>query len=185
MERIEALVVTHVHPDHYLGLVDLSAALPRAVPLYHLEDNRRALEGTFHYLFPRSFNLQEMRFGVPFVAAGLDVTPFDTHHFKAFSTAGLLLAEGGRRVGYAPDFKRADEGALDVGALDLFAVDGSSLDKDGLGHRSIRGGLREPQARRTLFTHVGHVKVPHRDLVAIVENEGAFGIAYDGMAVEV
>jgi phosphoribosyl 1,2-cyclic phosphate phosphodiesterase len=190
VSAIEALVLTHVHPDHYLGLVDLAAALPRQkrpVPLYHLEDNRRALEGAFRYLFRKEFQLRQVAFGTAFEVAGLTFTPIDAEHFHEFSTAGLLVAGAGTRALYAPDFRRTKQ---DLAGLDLIAIDGSSVEKDLHGHQSIRSGLelaRTAGARRTLFTHIGHVRVPHRDLETLVTRDGGpvFGIAHDGLAVTI
>lgn len=179
-ERIEALAVTHVHPDHYLGLVDLSAVAGRRLPLYHLEDNRRSLEAAFHYLFPRSFELRTMTHGAPFEAAGVRATPFDAHHFNEFSTSGLLLEADGKRAVYASDFKRTDH---DLRDLDLLVLDGSSIEKDIFGHLSITNGAalaRSLAARRTVFTHVGHVKKSRAEIEAL-----GFDVAWDGLEIDV
>jgi phosphoribosyl 1,2-cyclic phosphate phosphodiesterase len=202
--RIEALVVTHVHPDHFLGLSDLAAALPRPIPLYHLEDNLPAIAGSFGYLLPERvapaaargggrrtapemFRPRTILFGETFSIAGLEVTAFDAHHFDEFATAGLLVAAGGRRLAYAPDFKRTE---ADLAGLDLLALDASMLAGESFGHISIREGLalaRRVAPRRTLFTHVGHVKTPHVEIEALVRREGgpSFGVAHDGLTIEI
>ncbi len=205
LARIESVVITHVHPDHFLGLVDLAAALPRPVPLYCLEDNLPILERAFGYLFPRgperrggggppSFHPRVVRFGERFEAApGLALAPFDTRHFREFSTAGIIAEEGGasagarRRIAYAPDFRKTD---ADLAGLDLLALDGSTIESGGFGHISIRGGIAVAKAlrpRRTIFTHIGHVKVPHDEVAALVRAEGgeSFDVAWDGLCVEV
>lgn len=194
--RIAALVVTHTHPDHFLGLADLAAALPRAIPLYYLEDNYVYLERCFGFLFPAGgrrtapvmFEPRVMRFGETFApAAGIDVTPFDAHHFKEFSTAGLIAAAGGRRLAYAPDFRRTE---ADLSGLDLLAIDGSQIDGGSFGHLSIRDGIelaRRVRPGRTLFTHIGHVKAPHAEVEALVKREGGpeLDVAHDGLSVVV
>jgi phosphoribosyl 1,2-cyclic phosphodiesterase len=201
VERIEGLVVTHVHPDHYLGLVDLASALPRAVPLHCLADNLPALTATFGYLFPggaattgkrrgapHSFEPRVVPFGEPFDAApGLRAALFDTHHFSEFSTAGIMAEADGRRIAYAPDFKRT-ETRLD--GVDLLAIDGSQVERGSFGHSSIREGIalgRAAGARRVAFTHIGHLKMPHADLQALVRREGGAGfeVAHDGLSIEV
>lgn len=198
--RIAALVLTHVHPDHFLGLADLAAALPRPVSLYHLEDNLASIEACFGYLLPsgsgkgggrrtapQMFLPRPMRFGESFSVAGVDVCPFDTHHFEEFSTAGIFAAAGGKRLAYAPDFKRAE---ADLAGLDLLALDASMLAGESFGHISIEDGValaRGTRPGRALFTHVGHVKRTHADLEALVRRGGgpSLGIAHDGLSVDV
>jgi phosphoribosyl 1,2-cyclic phosphate phosphodiesterase len=202
--RIEALVLTHVHPDHFLGLVDLAAALPRAIPLYHLEDNLPAIAGSFGYLLPHGgaaparpaggerrtapemFRPRAIRFGEPFSVAGAELVAFDTHHFEEFSTAGLVASAGGRRLAYAPDFRRTE---APLEGLDLLALDASMVERSTFGHLSVREGIalaRRVAPRMTLFTHVGHVKLPHATLEARVRSEGGadFAVACDGLEVE-
>jgi phosphoribosyl 1,2-cyclic phosphate phosphodiesterase len=198
--RIAALLITHVHPDHYLGLVDLAAALPRAVPLYCLADNLPAIEATFGYLFPGgeaatgkrrgappAFEPRVIRFGEVFEWGGLRFEAFDTLHFSEFATAGIIAEAGGRRLAYAPDFRRTER---DLRGLDLLVIDGSTIERGEFGHISIREGIaiaREARPGRTIFTHVGHVKVPHAEIEALVKREGGerFAVAIDGMRVEV
>ncbi len=194
VRRIEAVVLTHVHPDHYLGLVDLSAALGgrKPVPFLVLEDNWPAVERTFFYLFDGSTRaplararlaLDETVEPVP----GLRVTPFDARHFDQFQTCGLLVEGDGGRLAYAPDFKETPARER-LRGVDLLVLDGSAVDKDIFGHLSIENGIqlaRELGARRTLFTHIGHVKVAHADLEKRVAGEGAFGVAHDGLGLTI
>jgi ribonuclease BN (tRNA processing enzyme) len=126
---------------------------------------------------------------------GLFFTPFDTYHTSTFTTAGLVIEQDDLRVVYAPDFY--DSAFVGLAEPDLLILDGTFLDPgqitqapdlaEGHGrHLPIVEGVRFAQAvraRRTLFTHVGHIQVAPEGLRNYFSDD-TFDVAFDGQVVE-
>ncbi len=210
LARIDHIIITHPHADHYLGLDDLAALrrisrLP-VLPLYALSDGWNRIQNTFRHLIAaeaseydrRPFARREMRLNEPLhLPEGLTVTPLDTHHTQPFTTAGLLIERDDARAFYAPDFHHADP-AL-VRPVDLAIMDGSFLTseqmkaryaprlEEGQGrHLPIVEGAqwaRSVDARQVIFTHIGHMKRTSEQVLALLPGRG-FAVAYDGLTVE-
>ncbi|MDY6874953.1 MAG: MBL fold metallo-hydrolase [Chloroflexota bacterium] len=210
LARIDHILITHPHADHYLGLDDLAplrriSRLP-ILPVYALSDGWDRIRDGFRHLIAaeiseydrRPFARREMRLNEPLhLPQGLRVTPLDTHHTQPFATAGLLIERKGVRVFYAPDFHRTDP-AL-VRPLDLLILDGSFLTREqmdarytplleeGQGrHLPIVEGARWARlagARRVIFTHIGHLQRTPDQVLALLPGDG-FALAHDGLTVE-
>lgn len=210
LARIDHIIITHPHADHYLGLDDLAALrrisrLP-VLPLYAFADGWDRIESGFRHLIAaeisqydrRPFARREMCLNEPLhLPKGLRVTPLDTHHTRPFTTAGLLIEQKGARVFYAPDFHHTDP-AL-VHPLDLAILDGSFLTREhmdarytplleeGQGrHLPIVEGAqwaRQAGARRVIFTHIGHHRRTSEEVLSLLPDD-RFTLAYDGMMVE-
>lgn len=211
LARIDDIVITHPHADHYLGLDDL-AALRRIsqlpiLPIYALRDGWSRIQRTFRYLVAaeaseydrRPFARREFRLNKPLaLPGGLTVTALDTRHTQTFTTAGLLIEREGRRVFYAPDFYQVDP--VLVRPLDLAVLDGSFVSREqmdarytpvleeGQGrHMPILEAVdwaEQAQARQVIFTHIGHHERTPEEVLALLPG-GQFTLAYDGLTVEV
>jgi phosphoribosyl 1,2-cyclic phosphate phosphodiesterase len=208
---IDHIIITHPHADHYLGLDDL-AALRRIsqlpiLPVYALRDGWGPIQSAFRYLIAaeaseydrRPFARREIALHKPLhLADGLTVTAFDTRHTQTFTTAGLLIERGGRRVFYAPDFYQVDP-AL-VRPLDLAVLDGSFVTREqmdarytpvleeGQGrHMPILEAVdwaERAQARQVIFTHIGHHERTPEEVLALLPG-GRFVLAHDGLTIKV
>ncbi len=211
LAHIDHIVITHPHADHYLGLDDL-AALRRIshlpiLPIYALRDGWSRIQRTFRYLIAaeasehdrRPFARREIELDGPLHLPGdLVVTACDTRHTQTFTTAGLMIERGGRRVFYAPDFYHVDP-AL-VRPVDLAILDGSFITREqmdsrykpvleeGQGrHMPILEAVdwaEQAQARRVIFTHIGHHERAADEVLALLPAE-RFALAHDGLIVEV
>ncbi len=210
LAHIDHIVITHPHADHYLGLDDL-AALRRIsrlpiLPVHALSDGWGRIQDGFRHLIAagvseydrRPFARREMRLNEPLhLPEGLRVTPLDTHHTQPFTTAGLLIEQKGVRVFYAPDFHHTDPTL--VRPLDLLILDGSFITREqmdarytplleeGQGrHLPIVEGVRwagETDARRVIFTHIGHLRRTAGEVLALLPGDG-FALAHDGLTIE-
>lgn len=210
LAAIRDIVITHPHPEHYLGLDDLSQFCPvwnlKQVPVWAQFDSWSLILVTFDYLVSheldagqgrqRPFIRCDMMLGEPFeLGDGLTLTPFDTFHTSTFATAGLVIEQGNLRVVYAPDFY--DSAFLGLVEPDLLILDGTFVDagqaspasepyEDGR-HLPIVEGVSFAQAiraRRTLFTHIGHIQVAPEELRAYLPAGDAFSVTYDGQVIE-
>lgn len=210
LTAIQGIVITHPHADHYLGLDDLSQLRHLShleqVPIWAQFDSWTLILVTFNYLVSheldpgegaeRPFIRRDMTLGEPFeLCDGLTFTPFDTFHTSTFTTAGLVIEQGHLRVVYAPDFY--DSAFLGLVEPDLLILDGTFLDEEHATHKSdldealgrhlpIVEGIRFAQAiraRRTLFTHMGHIRIALEELRTYFSDD-TFDIADDGQVVE-
>ncbi len=205
---IRDIVITHPHADHYLGLDDLSQ-LRNLVPLDQIPvwaqfDSWTLILVTFNYLISheldlyaeRPFTRRDMILGQPFdLGDGLIFTPFDTFHTATFTTAGLVIEQGDLRAVYAPDFY--DNNFFGLMEPDLLILDGTfvqaeqithepKLDEGHGRHLPLVEGVRFAQsihARRTIFTHIGHIKAAPDELRQHFTDD-TFDVAYDGQVVE-
>ena len=175
----EAVIVTHAHHDHVLGLHDL-AKLGR-IPLHIAKPAERELRR----ILPRlDFRVMHVTPGVPIdLGERLECRPFEVEHGEA-STMGLRFTQGPASLVYVPDAGAppASKLARDAG---LLVLDGSSRERSFSGHLSMAEAIpvaRRLRARRTLFTHIGHRTGTQAELEAWLP-EG-FGVAYDGQVIE-
>ncbi len=116
MECPDAILITHEHGDHYLGLDDLLAfrrARPRGnwtpIPVYATEQTWNAVEIRFGYLLGSLLEKRTVMPGEPLQGLKAAVTPFKTEHGAfAKGSVGYVIedAEEGvrRKLVYTSDF---------------------------------------------------------------------------------
>jgi phosphoribosyl 1,2-cyclic phosphate phosphodiesterase len=118
VERIDGVLLTHEHGDHYLGLDDLSAykrILPRGefqpIPLFVTSRSWREIGARFGYLAETGvLSVQEVEPGRPYILEDMEFIPFKTNHgpFAAGSVGYLFQfanSEGRDvRLVYTSDF---------------------------------------------------------------------------------
>jgi ribonuclease BN (tRNA processing enzyme) len=110
--ELDAVFITHGHPDHFLDLYALQALLRYApqgpapalrvfAPEGLLERAACLLSGHGQEEFAAAFVSEELRDGVPHVLAGLTVTPYEVDH-EGVSFA-LVAEADDRRLCYTSD----------------------------------------------------------------------------------
>lgn len=191
VHQIEAVVYTHAHADHILGLDDLRIfgyKRKAPVPLYCEANVEEALRAVFSYAFlppgetasqhsvPR---LEFRRIGVePFELLGMTIRPFRISHG---GTPVLAFRLG--NVAFCTDCKLIPEESwpllddLDVLILDCLWDDPHPT------HLNVAEALAvvdRVQPRRTYFTHVSH-KLEYEATNARLP-EGV-ELAYDGLKI--
>ncbi len=192
-ERIdlaEAVVFTHAHADHILGLDDLRIfgyKLKRPVTLYAEEAVEQTLRQTFEYAFvekrPDDLHskpaLEFRRIGLPpFEVLGVEVTPFRLVHGRT-DVLGFRLGD----VAYATDCNRIpDESWPLLDGLDVLILD-ALFDEPHPTHFSVPEALdviERLRPKRAYLTHLSHrleYEATNARLPDHVE------LAYDGLSI--
>ncbi len=185
---VHAVLYTHEHADHLLGLDDVRLfpfRLGHAVPLYCEPPVRRRIERTFDYAFSTAapthagaapqITLREIS-TEPFELLGQRIVPIRLLHGPRFQVLGFRFGD----IAYCTDTNAIPpeswpllEG-LDTLILDALRprphVSHFSLDEAGDGARRLR-------PRQTLFTHISH-ELDHAATNASLP--AGMALAYDG-----
>ncbi|HKQ60287.1 MAG TPA: MBL fold metallo-hydrolase [Candidatus Polarisedimenticolaceae bacterium] len=189
ISRVDAVLYTHAHADHVLGLDDLRLYNWRQrgpIPVYGSAATLEALARTFWYVFAAADGehtrpaVERRSVEGPFVLGRRRVVPVPLLH-------GRLPIFGYRLGGFAyltdvsviPEPSYALLQGLDVLVLNALR------ERPHPTHLDLPGALREAAriaARRTLFTHISH-EVHHATVSAQLP-EGV-ELAYDGLTLDV
>ena len=190
MERIDAILYTHSHADHILGLDDVRPFNYRqrqSIPIYAMEETLAAIRRVFQYAFDEAptessiprLNLHALN-GEPFELFGLEFTPIRLLHGKSvilgyrFGAAAYLTDHS-----EIPDESKAKLRDLDVLFLD--ALRHRPHPTHSTVERSL-GWVKELNPRRAYFTHICH-DLPHESTEAALPAN--VRLAYDGLEIDV
>ena len=166
VDLIEAVVFTHAHADHILGLDDLRIfgyKLKRAVPLYCEPDVERALRTMFEYAFAPSLAgnvhsrpaLEFQSIGpAPFDLLGTRIRPFRLLH-GGTPVLGFRIGD----VAYATDCNEIPDDSWPVlEGLDVLVLD-ALWEEPHPAHFNVSQALEvieRVRPRRAYLTHVSH-----------------------------
>ena len=189
IDRLDAVIYTHAHADHILGLDDIrpfNLKQKGVVPLYAAPETLALLRRQFAYIFDEA----PAESTVPLVALHAIDGPFDLFGAKIIPVAAMHGSQPvlGFRIGsvaYLTDFSRVPESSKALlQNLDHFILDALRYVPHPT-HSTVEQSLalvRELKPKHAWFTHICH-DLGHGDANArLPEN---VRLAYDGLEFEV
>lgn len=198
VNAVEAIVISHLHGDHFSGLVwwflHAQHVARRRSPL--VVAGPAGIEARFRQaveaLFPGALAVEtsfEMRFveqieGRTDAIAGFDVTPFAVRHPSGAASHALRLVGGGRTIAFSGDTEWVEALVPCAREADLFLCECYAFDNPVRYHMNwpqLSGELPRIAARRVVLTHMssGMLAAAHE-----VRADGVT-VAEDGMVIEV
>jgi phosphoribosyl 1,2-cyclic phosphate phosphodiesterase len=186
--RIDAIIYTHAHADHILGLDDvrpLSFRSQEKIPLYAFDATAEAVENVFRYIFDATYKYGgiarvEMKringaldlFGARFEPVKVIHGDAEIHGFRFGSAA------------YLTDFSDIPPDSMDrLRDLDILFLD-ALRHRPHPTHSNVSNSLRlveELKPKRAFFTHISH-DLPHEATNQTFP--GHIRLAHDGLKLE-
>lgn len=162
IENLELVLITHEHLDHAGGIGDLKKVCP-------------------------SLNITRLKPGQHFAWEGIDFYAFKVKHSTMVTTVGVEVGP----VIYIPDAADLDWAMKYLQESKLAILDGSVLNRNFSGHLAINEIIAQTKnlrnLRRIYFTHNGHTKRTHKEMVKLVKTLGddRYTLAYDGLEINI
>lgn len=188
--RLDAILFTHEHADHIMGLDDVRPFNFRQrerIPIYASERTMGAIHRAFGYIFDGDekntavpqLESHTLR-GAPFDLFGVEFTPIPILHGKA-AIYGFRFAN----AAYLTDHSEIPEASLDrLRGLDVLFLD-ALRDKPHPTHSTVDRSIAtagQVQAKRVFFTHICHDLAHARTEERLPPH---IRLAYDGLEIEV
>ena len=189
IRRIDAVLYTHTHADHILGIDDLRPLSylhkPGRMPLYAHPDAAQLIRDMFRYIFDADYKFG----GLPRVEMNIIEGPIDLFGV-VFQPITLIHGDAeiyGFRFGsaaYLTDHSEIPEASLaKLENLDILFLDALRY-KPHPTHSTVADSLRTVerlQPKRAFFTHICH-DLPHEQTNASLPPN--VQLSYDGMKLE-
>lgn len=192
LSRLDAVLLTHEHADHVLGLDDLrrfNETGGGAVAVHGPPEALAAVRRIFAYAFGDaspgsscpSMRLEPLR--GPIEIGDLRIAPFEVEHGRT-RTVGYRLETDGARAAYAPDCRRMPEAVVRaLRGVDVMILDALRPTPHPT-HLSLPESLAllaHIGARRSYLTHLCH-RLGHAETERALPP--AVRVACDGLVVE-
>lgn len=190
--EVAAVVLSHLHGDHFGGLPFLildGQFARRTTPLVVAGPPgvRERVERAMEVFFPGSTRI-ERRFGVDYVelgdrvpatVAGARVTAFAVEHPSGAPAYALRIEYGGRTLAYSGDTQWTESLVDAARGTDCFVCEAYTFDRKlpfHLDYATVRAEAARFGARRIVLTHMGPSMLERRA-------EAEFECATDGLVV--
>lgn len=191
IRRIDAVLYTHAHTDHVMGLDDLRpfSGVERPMPIYASPDTMADLRRVFAFAFdgkhrfPGYVCLDPREIAGPFLLGETRVDPLPALHGRA-TVLGFLFSRGGvPLLAYLSDCKTVPEPTAErMAGVRVLVVDALRQTPHPT-HMNFAEALafsRKIGAGETWFTHLSH-DAGHADSEALLPD--GVRIAHDGLRI--
>jgi phosphoribosyl 1,2-cyclic phosphate phosphodiesterase len=191
IERLDAILFTHSHADHIMGLDDVRPFNFRqksVIPIYGSEDTLQAIKTSFRYIFQDNTGAQtaipkltpNILDGETFDLFGLPITPIPVLHGRA-TIYGYRCGD----AAYLTDHSEIPESSLEMlRDLDVLFLDALRY-KPHPTHSTVDRSLEYVEMlnpRRAYFTHICH-DLQHKRVESLLPPN--VRLAYDGLDITV
>lgn len=188
MRRVDAILYTHAHADHIMGLDDVrpfNFRQKEPIPIYGTEETLGHIRNAFRYVFelaspessipkiqPRIIN------GQPFEVCGQTVTPVPVKHGRG-DALGYRIAN----IAYLTDHSDIPESSLPLlEGLEVLFLDALRY-KPHPTHSTVDRSLswvEQLKPQRAFFTHISH-DLGHQRAESMLPDH--VRLAYDGLEI--
>jgi phosphoribosyl 1,2-cyclic phosphate phosphodiesterase len=188
IRQIDAVIYTHTHADHILGIDDLrplSYHRDGKIPLYARPEAADFIRNMFRYIFDADYKfgglarLELKTINGPFELFGARFQPIPIVHGDS-EIYGYRFGS----AAYLTDFSEIPESSIPLlQGLDVLFLDGLRY-KPHPTHSTVENSIRiadRLQAKRVFFTHICH-DLPHEETNAALPPH--VRLSYDGMKLE-
>lgn len=188
MERLDAVLFTHDHVDHILGLDDVRPFYFRQrdpIPIFADSRSMDSLQRIFTYIFDQTYpyggiaKLDPHLIEGPFEVCGEKVMPLPVFHGHL-----PILGFRVRNMAYVTDFSAIPEETLSLlEGLDVLILDALRHQPHPT-HSTVEqslGLVERLQPRRAFFTHIAH-ELAHQETNATFPPH--VRLAYDGLKLD-
>jgi len=191
IKKIDAVLYTHGHADHILGLDDVRPlSFPRVtgggkIPLFASEETSAVLRSVFRYIFEADYKygglaqVELRKLDGPISLCGATFLPLPVMH-------GDVAIESYRfgSAAYLTDFSSVPEATLaELQGLDILFLDALRRNPHPT-HSTVENSLKlveQLKPKRAYFTHIAH-DLPHVETNAALPDN--VRLSYDGMKLE-
>jgi len=192
IKRLDAVLFTHGHADHILGLDDLRPLTYPAltgglrIPLYARPDTAQILQSIFKYIFDDNYKygglakVEVREFTAPFELLGVKVKPVPVMHGDS-EIVGYRIG----RFAYLTDFSTVPDSSIEMlQGVDVLFLDALRHEPHPT-HSTVANSLKIAArigATQTYFTHISH-HLPHEATNKTLPS--GVRLAYDGLRIEI
>jgi len=191
IEQVDAILITHAHADHILGLDDvrpLNYRMGRSIPVYGSEESIATLRRTFAYIFENTVSessrpkIETRIFAerVPIPLFGVDFVPVRIWHGRT-AVYGFRFGSAAYLTDHSEIPPESREQLRDLDVLFLDALRHKPHPTHSTVERSL-ATVAELHPRRAFFTHICH-DLPHAETDAALP--GNVRLAWDGLVIDV
>jgi pyrroloquinoline quinone biosynthesis protein B len=197
---MSGILLTHAHLGHVAGILNLGkeAMDTMEVPVYCTPKMASFLRNNYPFRLlddRKNITIIEVRHREEFELGGFTCVPVEVPHRNEIADTVGFIIKSKKNVFYLPDIDNwTDEVLGEIKKADYALIDGTFYSKDEMPkyaevpHPPMTEtiGCLESVAPRVCFTHINHtnpVNLSGKERM-FVESKG-FGIAYDGMSLEI